>query len=330
MVNQPSPLADRIIQPGVTAEEVRVERERLLKEFNLRPVTTFHSAQATGGLKDVAACEMRDGITVILRLGERRPDWFFTDGFVGETLRIPRQFHAGGDRVPYEIEEHVTGPKICDVEHEWNKRGQISPVTQDRLIAVFWEFQNVVSSFPLEQLFYTDRLQTLFHEAGDLVPPEANELIKKYTSFWNGSFPAKWKFATDNLIIDENDKVVFIDNVKIGARYFGYDLGWLIWPRWVEMDTSAFHDVDQQIKYLDAFKNKLITSIPSNAVVPENIDQAFDLMLFERLIGSLFDVRRQARHFTNSGMMGDAGLERRTAHTVFVQNLLTSVMKRLS
>ncbi|MBP7005851.1 hypothetical protein KBB27_01880 [Patescibacteria group bacterium] len=330
MINQASPLAHRIIQPGVTAEEVRLERERLLQMFNLRPITTFHSAQVTGGLKDVVACETRDGTTVILRLGERRPNWFFTDGFVGKTLRIPRQFHAGGDRVPYEIEEHVTGPKICDVEHDWNKRGQISPVMQDRLIAVFWEFQSLASPLPLEQLFYIDRLQTFFHEAGDLVPPEAGELIKKYTSFWNGSFPAKWKFATDNLIVDENDKVVFIDNVKIGTRYFGYDLGWLIWPRWVEMDTSAFTDIDGQVRYLDTFKQKLVASIPPNIHLPQNIDQAFDLMLFERLIASLFDVQRQARHFTNSGMMGDAGLERRMAHTVFVQNLLTIVMKRLS
>lgn len=330
MINQSSPLIHRLNEPSVTAEEVRLERERLLNKFNLRPVTTFHSAQVTGGLKDVLGCEMPNGTRVILRLGERRPDWFFTDGFIGETLRIPRQFHAGGERVPYEIEEWVTGTMVCNVEQTWNKRGQISPHMQDRLIAVFWEFQNLVSRFPLEQLFTIDRLQTFLKEAGTLAPLEAGELIQKYASFWNGSFPAKWKFATDNLVIDEQNKITFIDNVKIGARYFGYDLGWLIWPRWVEMYTDAFQDIDQQIEYLDGFKNRLIASIPLNTLLPENIDQAFDLMLFERLIGSLFDVQRQARHFTNSGMMGDTGLARRTAHTIFLQNLLSIVMKRLS
>lgn len=326
----PANLESRLIRKGTTAEQIQAERERLLAEFKLTVITTFDSSEKTNGLKDVTGCETDNGERVILRIGERRPDWLFPQGFTGETIRFPRQLHAGGTAIPYEIEEWIEGNMLYVGQEEWGQRGQLSPEMQDKLLAAFWESQTILKDFPLEQLFNTDRLRAFFTNAGELVPSEAKAIIDDNEEFWNGSYPAKWKFASDNLIIDTNGKIVLIDNVKVGARYFGYDLGWVIWPRWIEMATENFSDVDGQLAYLDALKQKLIDSKPAGADAPSDLSRAFDLMLFERLIGSLFDVQQHTRHLTDWGMEGNDGVDRRQAHTVFLQNLLSRIANRLS
>lgn len=326
----PTNLESRLISKGVTAEQIQAERERLLAEFKLTVVTIFDSSEKTQGLKDVIGCETENGERVILRIGERRPNWLFPQGYIGQTLRFPRQLHAGGTAIPYEIEEWIEGEMLFASQQEWGERGQLSPELQDKLLAAFWEFQAITKDFPLEQLFNAARLRAFFNHAGDLVPTEAKAIIDDNEAFWNGSYPAKWKFATDNLIADAEGKIVFIDNVKVGARYFAYDLGWVIWPRWVEMATENFSDVDGQLTYLDSFKQKLVDSKPVDANAPTDIGRAFDLMVFERLIGSLFDVHQQTRHLTDWGMTGNEGAARRQAHTAFLQNLLDRIMKRLA
>lgn len=326
----PVDLKSRLLAKDITAEQVQAERARLLTEFKLTIVTVFDSNEKTQGLKDVIGCKTESGERVILRIGERRPDWLFPQGFVGQTIRLPRQLHAGGTAIPYEIEEWIDGEMIFESQKEWGERGQLSPEIQDRLLAAFWEFQTVINHFPLEQLFNIDRLRAFLANAGDLVPAEAKAVIDNNEEFWNGAYPAKWKYATDNLITDADGKIVLIDNVKVGARYFAYDLGWVIWPRWIEMATENFTDVDGQLAYLDNFKQKLIDSKPANANAPTDIGRAFDLMLFERLIGSLFDVHQQTRHLSDWGMTGNDGASRRQAHTIFLQTILSQIMARLS
>lgn len=333
MPEQPTPpanLESRLNAKGTTAEQIQVEQYRLLAEFKLTVVTIFDSSEKTKGLKDVIGCQTENGERVILRIGERRPDWLFPQGFIGQTIRFPRQLHAGGTTIPYEIEEWIEGEMLFEGQQKWSEHGQLSPEMQNKLLATFWESQTVLKDFPLEQLFSVDRLRAFFTNAGDLVPAEAKTVIDGNETFWNGAYPAKWKFATDNLITDTEGKIVLIDNVKVGARYFGYDLGWVIWPRWIEMSTESFTDVDSQIAYLDNFKQKLIDSKPVDANAPADIGRAFDLMLFERLIGSLFDVNQQTRHLTDWGMTGDDGAIRRQAHTVFLQTLLSRIMDRLT
>lgn len=332
MLEQPTipvDLESRLITKGTAAKQIRLERERLLTEFKLTVVTVFDSSEKTNGLKDVMGCQTEDGKHVILRVGERRPDWLFPQGFTGETIRFPRQLHAGGTTIPYEVEEWIEGNMLYVDQEEWGQRGQLNPEIQDKLLAAFWEFQTVAKDFPLEHLFNTDRLRAFLTFAGNLVPAEAMAVIDANKEFWNGSYPAKWKFATDNLITDADGKIVLIDNVKVGARYFAYDLGWVIWPRWIEMATENFTDVEGQIAYLDDFKQKLIDSKPDHANAPADIGRAFDLMIFEHLIGSLFDVQQRTRHLNDWGM-GDDGAARREAHTAFLQSLLSRITTRLS
>ena len=281
-----------ILAEDVTAEEVLRERERLLQEFSLRVIHVFESSEKSGGKKDVLGCEDADGRRVILRMGERRPDCFFPEGFVGQTLHIPRQFHSGGTRIPFEIEEWIEGKKIWELEREWSRRGQISPTMRDKLIAVFWEFQRIGVQLPLEQLFTIEKIQFFAREAGELLPTRAHELIKAHKAFWSGSYPAKWKFATDNLILEANGRIALIDNVKVGARYFGYDLGFLIWPRWFEMGSVEGEAFEAHVRYLDEFQRVWIAVAPLDVRRPDNLEEAFTLMLFERLVGSLYDVQR--------------------------------------
>lgn len=329
MGNDVTPLIGRTLADNVTAEEIQLERKRLLSEFKLRPVSVFDSNKKTSGRKDVIGCEDEDGRRVILRIGERRPEYFFPDGLVSKILRVPRQFHFGGTRIPFEIEEWIEGQKAWELERELARPGQISPMMRDTLIAVFWEFQRVMESLPLEQLFTIEKVRAFAEQAGELLPSKAKSLIEEQETFWNDPYPAKWKFSTDNLILDPQGRVTLIDNVKVGGRYFGYDLGFLIWPRWVEVGSLEGAALEEHLAYLDAFKQSWIVAAPSDVRQPKDLDRAFTLMLFERLVGSLYDVQRQVSHFAQWGMLGDEGAGKRAAHAAFLQRLLSIVMERL-
>jgi hypothetical protein len=329
------PVVQRVTAKGVSPEEVCDEADRLVSAHKLRLVSNFRTFETSGGRKLVCACEDAFGRAVILRVGERRPSWFFPDGYEGQYIRVPRRHDAGDGPVPFEIEELVEGSMVANIERAEFRKGKFSHGMLAKLLAAFWEFQRVVAPMPLEQLYAADKLSAHLKDAEpqitDALWSRVHRALEANASFWKGGFPSKWKFAADNLLIDARGKVALIDNVAVGARYFAYDLGWLVWPRWVGMDTEYFSEVFDHHAYLASIRRAYASPRFTEGVrLPEeDAGHAFTLMLLERVIGSLSDVERQTRHLADAKMAGDAGAGRRGAHAQFLRELLDLVLRDL-
>jgi hypothetical protein len=199
-----------------------------------------------------------------------------------------------------------------------------------KLVDAFWEFQFIARDVGLQKKGDIEAVKKHLASARVLMHnPERIELIiDTYFEYWNEGHPSKWKFATDNLIMLSNGSIGLIDNANVGLRNFGYDLGWLIWPRWVEMDTDQYEDIDGHMRYLDGFLLKVNDAKP-NRVTVEDLDRKFWLMILQRVVGALFDVINNTRHLKewNLGAEGDA--QRTKMHVHFLNRLLDEVVNRI-
>jgi len=157
---------------------------------------------------------------------------------------------------------------------------------------------------------------------------EIEKVIYQYQDFWNKGYPSKWKFSLDNIIITENGKVGLIDNAKIGLRYFGYDLGWLIWPLWVTMKTESYRKINEQLKYLDDFSHKIAETAPKDYSVMD-FNKYFWLMILERIIGMYFDVVSNTKHLERwaIGPRGNRG--RTEKYLFFLETLLNHALTKI-
>lgn len=306
-------------------------RSTLTRQKELKVIDVFDTIDKTSGEKDVSLCQTRDGEKVILRIGEIRPRAFFLEGFEGKNFVVPKIYERQEGETPYEIEEYLPGILVSDLDKQQSRTGKIDPQISEKLLAVFWEFQQVARDIELEQKFDKGKITKYFEKAKSLLDnPEAiQKFIDQYESFWKGTYPSKWKFSTDNLIMVSDGRIGFIDNAGVGLRYFAYDLGWLLWPRWVEMETEHFNEVDDHFQYLKQFMKQAQEAAPRGEVDLDNFERKFWLVIFERLIGSIYDVARNVRHFDDWGMGKDGDERRKEKHLAFLKGLLKRVIKKL-
>ena len=306
-------------------------RSVLCHRENLKVLEVFDTIVKTSGAKDVSLCQTENESKVILRIGEIRPSVFFLDGFEGRYFVVPKIFERQENETPYEIEEYLEGILVGELDKQQAITGEIDTEISKRLIAAFWEFQQVARDIGLEQKFDISMILKHFDQAKPLLkePELIQRLINQYKTFWEGAFPSKWKFATDNLIVVPDGRIGFIDNAGVGLRYFGYDLGWLLWPRWVEMETGRFNEVDDHFKYLGQFMEQVRDIAPQKVGVIEDFDRKFWLVIFERLVGAIYDVARNVRHLDDWGMGKNGDEERKEKHLAFLNELLARVVRKV-
>lgn len=318
----------RIPQKDVSPEEILAERERVLTENHLTLETVFDTFVKESGAKDVVAAKTQEGSRVIVRLGERRASWFFPEGFSGTSTRIPKLITSGGDRIPFEIEEAIDGTMMIELDRATESVGKLGDATLAKLATAFWEFQPVTAQLPLEPMYSLTNAEKFIAKLDPELVPTIVDTAQRHRDFFETLYPSKWKFATDNLILDADGRVAFIDNVKVGKRYFGYDIGWIIWPPWLHMSVEAYADVDGHLAYLDHVKEIFFADIPNDVARPVDLDRAFNLILFERLVGSLFDIVQKTKHLASSGL-DSAHADRLKAHEQFLRIMLEKIIDRL-
>ena len=315
--------------PKNNKNQIQQTKNRVIENENLQLIKTFDTFDKTDGTKDVCLCESPEGKKIILRIGEVRPPTFFPNGFMGEYIVIPKIYKNDLDSdPPYELEEFLEGSLVSDIDKKGSAEGQIDFKILDKLLSAFWEWQVIGKDLELEPKYSADKINKRFEKSKHLInnPKATQKIINSSKDFWNDPYPSKWKFAPDNLIMTPDNKVGFIDNAKVGLRYFGYDLGMLIWPRWVEMKTENYAKVDKQVKYLEKFKELVLQKAPPDLEIVNNFEKCFWLMVFEKLIGTIYDVARQVGHLADWGMGPDDPPLRKDKHLAFLNFLLDVVI----
>ncbi|MBU0707928.1 hypothetical protein KKG41_06170, partial [Patescibacteria group bacterium] len=262
------------------------------------------------------------------RIGETRPGCFYLNGHKGEHFVVPKIIERSDQGSIYEIEEYLAGPTL------WDKYGQegefvLSDKLWDLLLSAFWEFQTVTSQLPLEKKYSIKNIIKHFEKAKKIIPDHhvVLEFISKHEAEWSSSFPSKWKFALDNLILTKDNKVGLIDNVNVGLRFLSYDIGWIIWPGWVHMSTEQYDSsIKEYISYLDLIEKKFYITCPQDFQYIQHVKKYYWLSIFERIIGSLYDVVNQTKHLKSAGII--KGSQREKLHVQFLLKLLGIVLKR--
>ncbi len=306
-------------------------RKNILETYALTVVREFDTRIKENGAKDVTECLRRDGQRVILRIGEARPSTFFPDGFIGRTIRIPKVYERGMMPMLFEIEERIDGQMYADRAVEGVEEGKIRPEILRELLAAFWEFQEIGKSVNLEHIDVTEKIEKHFLRARELIleADRVQKCMHDHADFWRGAYPSKWKFALDNLLWTIDGKVAFIDSARVGLRYVGYDLGWIIWPRWLQMETDQYKDVEAQMRYLEDVLRIVMKTRPVHLPFEGNLEQSFWLMILERAIGALFDVANETKHLVGANLGSGAEARRRDAHVFFLNRICSASMDRI-
>lgn len=302
-------------------------RSELIKKHDLTLVNVYDTFDKTNGQKDVCLCQMQ-GQRVILRIGEIRAKGFAESGYSGKNLIIPKILHQETDESVYEIEEYFEAPKIFELNQLNQGKGIIKPEILELLFKAFWEFQKLGMTLPLEP--QPSKIREHYEKARILLtdPQAVLDVVEANQDYWNGAFPSKWKFAMDNLLYTNDNRIVFIDNAKPGLRPFGYDLGWIIWPLWVEMDLS-WMDAQRQMDYLEVFFETFAKTKPQTFKVETNPEVGFWLTVFERIVGALFDLENDTRHLVNWNLNKSGDPIKRRAHAEFLNKLMQLVMQKV-
>lgn len=311
--------------------KILLKRGKLIKKNKFTVLRIFDTFGKEGERKDVILCQRRDGIKVILRIGEVRPKIFFPQGYIGKYLVIPKILKRDFKDPPYEIEEYMEGKLISDAIRQ-RKDGRIDLEILKKLLNVFWEFQKVAKNLKLKHKFSKAKILEHFNKGLPFIrfPKDVKNIIDKNESFWNERWPSKWKFSPDNLILlAKNEKIAFIDNSKVGARFWGYDLGWLIWPLWPTMTTKNYSNISSYWKYLEKFKTMLIKQSPSYWSKKIDLQKMFYLIVFERLIGALFDVSRNVSYLADWGLSKNDAFFRRKEYIKFLNKILEKIISKL-
>ncbi|MFH1112249.1 MAG: hypothetical protein V1712_04265 [Patescibacteria group bacterium] len=303
----------------------------ILKKYQLVVEKDFDTFTKEKGNKDVSLCRAKQIGRVILRIGEARPADFFPQGYRGGLLVIPRLYQIVAGDIPFEIEEYIKGPYVAGAGGtSASPDGKLKPELLAKLINVFWEFQIIAADIHLEPLFSKNKILDHLKIAEKHLEnfSAVKSVVDSHKDFWKGKFPSKWKFATDNLILTDSGKIAFIDLGHVGLRYWGYDLGWLIWPRWVEMETKYYNDVSGYIDYLDNFNKIISDTAPDNFFHKKNIISWFWLVIIERAIGALFDIENNTKHLKEWRLDKRGDQKRRRAHINFINKLLKVSLAR--
>lgn len=277
------------------------QRNALLRETKWRLVRIFDTYQHDPH-KDVSL--VKDGTTLkILRIGERRPKNFFPHGYRGHSLIVPR-LYAFRQKPPYELEEYLPGRLLAEVIGQPSARRLVPARWLARLMQGHWEFQTIaknINGLPVAWSRHNNLekyLQSAQPLLGGLLPAVKKIVARTpYQFFWRTAFPCKWKYAADNLIAMRGGKLGLIDNARIGLRYWGYDLGWIVWPRWFVLPDGELKKADQQWRFLEEFFQLAWRTAPQKEKKDkERFELKCALILFERLLGALYDIQENIPH----------------------------------
>jgi hypothetical protein len=277
-------------------KDILRRKEELIQSKALTVLHTFDTYTNESGKKDVSLCISSNNSKLILRIGEIRPPGIFINGYHGNHLIIPKIIEQDNKNIPYELEEYLCGTLIIESIVN-SEEGKLETSLLENLLRVFWEFQTIGEKIALKQYFSTDNISEHLKKAEKLLKnySEIEKKIYQYQEFWNKGYPSKWKFSLDNLIMTKDNKVGLIDNAKTGLRYFGYDLGWLIWPLWVTMKTENYAEENKQLEYLNYFSRKVAETAPTEHS-EHATEKNFWLMVLERIIGMYYDLANNTKH----------------------------------
>ncbi len=306
-------------------------RSEIIQEKGWKLVKVFDTNQHEPD-KDVVLIE-DEGIQKVFRVGECQPLNFYPEGYVGEYIVIPKVFEVDTD-IPYEVEEYLPGTLLCEVMPKPTAAELVSSEWLERLIKGHWEFQEI--ALPLDLLKRTWSVDTHLKKYLEVAKPILDKLYAdtekivlggEYDFFWEDTFPCKWKYSDDNLIAMPDNKLGLIDNVKVSKRHWGYDLGWIIWPRWFQMDTSEYKNIDAQWNFLVSMGDLVWELAPEkekNRGKREFLLRWW-LVVFERLIGTMYDVVAKISHaqeFVNKD-------KREELFVAFIKELLKKNMNEI-
>ncbi|OGL71254.1 hypothetical protein A3C17_03840 [Candidatus Uhrbacteria bacterium RIFCSPHIGHO2_02_FULL_53_13] len=272
-------------------------RERLLCELDLTLERVFDT-NAHEPDKDVCLVKDVRGQRWVLRSGERRNPSLFPNGFVGEHVVIPT-IHITSAAPVYELEQYLEGDLAVDSDRMPN-----APFPQieilDLMFLAFWEWQKIGNLAPLQS--QESHAETHLQLALLLISDDRQKSVKAaidcYRAFFDDvSYPAKWKYSDDNLLLMADGKLGFIDNARMGLRFWGYDIGWIYWPRWFRMGQEAWGTPDTYIARFERFLSDWYASKPSDIALDRTtFDQRVHLGLLTRIVGALFDVHKRISH----------------------------------
>lgn len=311
-------------------QDIIKRKEEIINAKNLSILHTYDTYKNESGRKDVSLCLDQSGDKIILRIGEVRPAGTFNSGYYGDNLIIPKLIEQNTISFPYELEEFVEGDLVSEKDTKSKTDGRINSTLLDKLIAVYWEFQQICKTLPLKQTNTLDKILNHLEKSEKLINDyqQVESIILNNRDFWDRGFPSKWKFSLDNLIITKNNKIGLIDNAGIGLRYFGYDLGWLIWPLWVTMKTDNYSKTDEHLEYLNYFCQKIAKTAPKD-YAKIDINQSFWLMILERIIGMYYDLANNTKHLGKWSIGPNRDGNRTKKYLNFLRVLLDYSLQKL-
>ncbi len=273
-------------------------RKKLLAELNFTLVRVFDTNEHEQE-KDVCLVKDSAGQELVLRVCERRPINIYPSGFHGKHIVFPKLVQTS-IKPCYEIEEYIPGTMVEDADAGTTKEHIIRPDILTRLFSAFWEFQEIFASVSLEPKpsKYEKHLipaLTLLDKTRKTV---VNDMVREHLSFFQDtSYPSKWKFSDDNLILMDDGRVGLVDNANIGLRFWGYDIGWLYWSRWFRLTIHEWQNTEVHIKLLENFFEAWWQSRPSSlSLTHDKFMLRAHLGLLTRLIGTLYDIAENISH----------------------------------
>lgn len=273
-------------------------RNKICQKLNIKLIEVFDTNEHEFN-KDVILGLWKNK-KVVLRVGEIRPANFFPNGYDGKNIKIPKSYLIN-KKEKFEIEEYLKGKMI----YELLMRPKVNKLYHDRilfrLIKAHWEFQRIASEINFYKKYNKKEKVEFFYQKGRRLINNkklAAEIIqnKRYNYFWTKLCPAKWKFAPDNLILTKKNKIGLIDLAGARQAYWGYDLGWLIWPQWFHFSNSQYKGFDKHLKYLDNFFKVVYRLAPRIEKRDPKFFEKCWLIIFERLMGSFYDVAEGISH----------------------------------
>ena len=276
-----------------------VVRDRLVKERSYKLLRVFDTNEHEPD-KDV--CLVQDAQKkMILRVGEHRPVGFFPQGYDGKHIVIPRLYEHSQDPV-FELEAYLPAPELVAVDPEISLAHIIRPDLQTKLIDGHWEIQEVFRTQPMP--VFDDRVQKFEkHLASALTlldtkeQQQVKEIFSRHTDFWQPVYPSKWKYADDNILLLEDGRLGLIDLKGVGYRFWGYDLGWIFWPRWLRLSVEQLAEISVYQKTLDAFFQEVYKRALEKE--KQNKEQFFrhtQLLVLTRVIGAFYDMAERISH----------------------------------
>ncbi|MFH1430822.1 MAG: hypothetical protein ABIG71_04910 [Candidatus Uhrbacteria bacterium] len=304
-------------------------RKQLLRErgWTLRRVfdTNEHEPH-----KDVCSIILEDGTTCILRIGEHRPPAFFPSGYDGKHIVVPRLLETSDDPC-YEIEALLPGLLLSEIDPAPTADSILRPDLLTKCIEGFWEIGSVFAKAPnLERRWnIKEKLGKHLIVARTLLTTDEqialDALLTSTKKFWSSRAPAKWKYSADNILLLPDGRLGLVDLAQVGTYLWGYDLGWIVWPRWLHLPLEVWQNPQPHFDALERFIEEVIALAPSHKQKHAPVlRRCILLVLLERVIGSFYDVVNNTSH-THDPLENE---QRRDAHIHFLHALLYWILSQ--